>query len=433
MFKLALSNIWNRRGRYGFLLLELIAVTALGWHVMDRLVVLDYQYNQPVGYDADLLCVIGIAEKPIDWNHDYGEQIKSNRESFMRILSNIRSLPEVDKATPVKGGLMEKGASMQMSMSVEDKWIKFADVTYFPGEDFFTTFGIKGPDGEDISDYLSKLDGYGRIEPVNSVRAANPNGDPYAKNDSILAVHEERMRDMPGRVLDGDRPLLGMTWPVRFSSVSANHVPVFKTPILATEYGNGIVARLNPDIDRDKFVTGLLSRMSDFNDGDLSVSSVRSYADLSEERQNRESGADRRLDKIFTLFFLSNVCLGIIGIFWMMTRKRAPEVGVLRAFGFSSGKIRHLLFSEVGIIAVTAWLIGCMIYLVYALKHGLFMGNIEEDTYIFQTTWVENFPAHFAIISVIILALVLVAVMVGVAGPGWKLSRVNPIDVLRDE
>lgn len=187
--------------------------------------------------------------------------------------------------------------------------------------------------------------------------------------------------------------------------------------------------RLHPDVDRENFVTQLLGRIGEFRRGNIRAVMVRSYRSIIEENQNRESGPDRRLDRIFAVFFLLNVCLGVTGTFWMMTRKRSPEVGVMRAFGFTPGRVRRLLFFEVVLLSVVSWVIGCGLYLIYALKKGLFMGNTDDFTH----TWVESFPQHFAVISGIILILLMASVLIGVVGPGWRLSRVNPVVALRDE
>ncbi|MDE5912425.1 MAG: hypothetical protein K2G81_02120 [Muribaculaceae bacterium] len=55
MLKLALKNLWNRRGRYGWLFAELIIAAVLCWFVIDHLVVsASYLSGIDYGYDHDL-------------------------------------------------------------------------------------------------------------------------------------------------------------------------------------------------------------------------------------------------------------------------------------------------------------------------------------------------------------------------------------------
>lgn len=171
--------------------------------------------------------------------------------------------------------------------------------------------------------------------------------------------------------------------------------------------------------------------LDELQSGKVVAYNIRSYNDISEELQNRTSGPERRLDLIFALFFLFNVCLGVTGTFWMMTRKRSEEVGVLRAYGSSRSGILSLLINEAVILTIAAWIVGCSLWLYYALGAGLFMGDIQSGGLV--KSWVESFPLHFAIVSGIILVLLIISVLIGVAGPGYKLSRVEPVDALRDE
>ena len=47
--------------------------------------------------------------------------------------------------------------------------------------------------------------------------------------------------------------------------------------------------------------------------------------------------------------------------------------------------------------------------------------------------WVSNFWEHFGIVSLIVYALIIICVIIGTLLPALKLSRINPVDALRDE
>lgn len=423
MLKLALMNLWNRRGRYGWLFVELIIVSLLSWMVLDRLVVLTYQYNRPLGYDADLLVTmqledVGRRDRDYVPDRDYVND-------FYDLLGYVRSLPEVDKATPCSDRGLEFGSGMSTGFVTPDgSWINYITIQYVPGQQYFSTYGLKGDGGADNADYLSDIPGPGMMMTRRLAGFRFPGQDPFEACDSMIENAGEPTR--PSQV---PKRLLALVGEFRPTSTEPGSFGFEFMALPASVRTDRIVMRLHPDVDRENFVTQLLGRIGEFRRGNIRAVMVRSYRSIIEENQNRESGPDRRLDRIFAVFFLLNVCLGVTGTFWMMTRKRSPEVGVMRAFGFTPGRVRRLLFLEVVLLSVVSWVIGCGLYLIYALKKGLFMGNTDDFTH----TWVESFPQHFAVISGIILILLMASVLIGVVGPGWRLSRVNPVVALRDE
>ena len=74
-------------------------------------------------------------------------------------------------------------------------------------------------------------------------------------------------------------------------------------------------------------------------------------------------------------FFLVNLCLGVIGTFWLQTRTRREEVGVMLSFGATRSDIVRLLMGEGTVLTVVASLTGFLLYLQYALKEGLAKGQ----------------------------------------------------------
>lgn len=433
MISLALKNIWHRRKRYGWLFIELIAVTFISWYVIDRLVVLSYQYNEPVGYDRDRLCILSTA-----LDVDPGTNIFSveNKDTdFRGLLAQIRALPQVERATPVDPyQMMDRGFNSTNGCQAPDGTSYcYNTMFYISGQDFFETFGITTDGGEEGLKYLSDLDG-ANITVLTRTLAfvLYRNKNPMEVSDSLYQAAIEKNPDAeswqkPNRVV-------GLVDDVKPKSTVSGHFGLEFKPLSQAAMAAGswdIAIRLKPGVNVNSFVTQINSSIKDFKSGKAIAVDVRSYDDISEEFQNRESGPERRLDMIFAFFFLFNVCLGVTGTFWMMTRKRSEEVGVLRAYGSSRSGILGLLISEAVILTLVAWLVGCALWLYYALGAGLFMGDIQNGG--LAKSWVEIFPLHFAIISGIILVLLIVAVLIGVAGPGYKLSRVEPVDALRDE
>ena len=117
----------------------------------------------------------------------------------------------------------------------------------------------------------------------------------------------------------------------------------------------------------------------------------------------------------------------------------------MRSFGASRNSIMHLIVSEGVLLATTSVVIGCLIYLQYAIKEGLNLGfynsmenedgspltvSIENAS---NLDWVNTFGTHFLIVSAIIYLIILAVVIIGVSIPAKRLSSIPPVDALREE
>ena len=133
------------------------------------------------------------------------------------------------------------------------------------------------------------------------------------------------------------------------------------------------------------------------------------------------------------IFFLINLCLGVIGTFWLQTRDRTEEVGVLRSFGAKRLDILSMLLGESVVIATISVAVGCFIYLQIALKMGLYEGYTSFFILNIMDTWITHFWAHFMIISMLSYSIITITVLIGTYLPARILSNINSIDALRDE
>lgn len=93
-----------------------------------------------------------------------------------------------------------------------------------------------------------------------------------------------------------------------------------------------------------------------------------------------------------------------------------------------------MLLGEGTVLTVISVLAGCFLYLQYAMSEGLFQGyGLEKVPETMISHWVTGFGTHFIGVSGIVLAIILSVVLVGIYIPGRNISRVNPVDALRDE
>lgn len=126
-----------------------------------------------------------------------------------------------------------------------------------------------------------------------------------------------------------------------------------------------------------------------------------------------------------------NLILGVIGTFWLQTRKRIPEMGIRRAFGAARGSLVRMLLAENLLLATAGCLIGFLLYWQYAIHNGLAFGdevNLEQNV---VDNWIGSFGEHFMVVSLIVYGLIAVCVIVGTLIPAVAVSRVQIVDAIR--
>ena len=103
MLKLILKNLWSRRRNNGWLMAELILVAILSWIIFDPVIVVTYDRQRPLGYDADRLCMVSVAMlQPQAPGYDpQGADSASLMQAYMNIVERTRQHPDVKNATPM--------------------------------------------------------------------------------------------------------------------------------------------------------------------------------------------------------------------------------------------------------------------------------------------------------------------------------------------
>lgn len=196
-----------------------------------------------------------------------------------------------------------------------------------------------------------------------------------------------------------------------------------------------MVVRLLPDVNVNEFVKGIEASGDYYNSGNYYVFDVSSYNDMIRQIGS-EYAVFNKIILALTIFFLLNVVLGIVGTFWLQTRNRTRDAGVMRSFGATRWNIRKMLLGEGVVLSTIAVAIGCFIYYHIALEFPFlskaFAIRYDEGFNIIDY-WVTNFGEHFMIISLLCYVVVVLTVSIGIYIPARKISNVNPIDALRDE
>ena len=428
MWKLILKNIWSRRKQNGWLLAELVVVTVVTWVIIDPVVVLWHDTSLPMGYDIDRICKVELASK-LPMAKDY-DRTASDADAQALLIDKMRMHPSVAIACPLGNKYLSSRGYSSGSLQMDTTLFRVSFVDFYPHTDFFRAYGIKPIEGSPNAMELDSLtyDSNDIIITRSLAEAFFPEGQ---------AVGKTFFNAWEGRDTTFIR-IRGVVEDVRLRPTYRAASVVFTPSTYRPSRGNNVhvLLRLKPDISMQAFLNDFQSYMEkELRAGNWSAISATPYETMI-SNQEYTSGATNtiRLNVALAVFFLVNLCLGVIGTFWLQTRKRSEEAGIMRSFGATPRHVLLMLLGEGTVLTVISVLTGCFLYLQYAMNEGLFQGyGLEKVPEAMISHWVTGFGTHFIGVSGIVLAIILLVVLVGIYIPGRNISRVNPVDALRDE
>lgn len=431
MWKLILKNLWSRRRRNGWLLAELILVAILSWYIFDPVMVVTYERHLPLGYDADRLCMVSVGMLPQEapGYEPQAADSASLMQTYLNLVDRARQHPDVEQATPVLSfvypGAMGTGTS---SFIAEGDSVAHTAlfIEFLPHTHFFETYGFQFGKGSMSAAQLSDLD----------------NGDYYIMTEDLLEgmfrTHIYRNQRC-WKVNGTDTCYTAVKGTVKSCKYLSNKRPVpivfmpLQNPDIRSSLDNmRIVVRLKEGVRMERFLHDFRSWMlRQLRIGNLYARELQSYDEINAAREFSDSTVLYRRSLSIALFFLVNLCLGVIGTFWMQTRTRREEVGVMLSYGATPHRIRLLLLGEGTALTTLATFIGCFIYLQYAFSEGLNTGSSLMEAV--TPSWVDNFGLHFFFVSLMVYVILLLVVWIGIYIPARRISSISPTEALRDE
>lgn len=431
MWKLILKNLWSRRRRNGWLLAELILVAILSWYIFDPVMVVTYERHLPLGYDADRLCMVSVTMFPQEAS-GYEPQAADSAslvQAYLNLVDRVRRHPDVEQATPVLSfvypGAMGIGTS---SFIAEGDSVAHTAlfIEFLPHTHFFETYGFQSGKGSMSATQLSDLD----------------NGDYYIMTEDLLEgmfrTHIYRNQRC-WKVNGTDTCYTAVKGTVKSCKYLSDKRPVpivfmpLQNPDILSSLDNmRIVVRLKEGVRMERFLHDFRPWMlRQLRIGNLYARELQSYDEINAAREFSDSTVLYRRSLSIALFFLVNLCLGVIGTFWMQTRTRREEVGVMLSYGATPHRIRLLLLGEGTALTTLATFIGCFIYLQYAFSEGLNTGSSLMEAV--TPSWVDNFGLHFFFVSLMVYVILLLVVWIGIYIPARRISSISPTEALRDE
>ena len=445
-----LNNIWSQRTNNVWLFLELIVVCFVAWTQLDPIIVRLYYRSLPSGIDGDRMVVANIlSTRPYDiadnsmtqeerdnqyWKREaeYGEEANVIK---LQLLA-IDGVEQASIADPVMGIYARTdlfsspgGFSNMLRYAWQNDTVLVNDICYAKDEHFFETYGIQPIAGCKTSKELSDID-QGWI--VSQSLAEHYFGSPEA------AINKELHAAF---FADGDwhQPIVAVVNDVHVSEKDYNTWAVYSNNGTIRTGGsqNLIVLRLKPGVNPSRFAEEQNLKPWNYASDHYAVASFTAYDDIGSSRNQFATPSlsyDFNLQIATALFFLVNLCLGVIGTFWMQTKRRTEESGIMRAFGATKRRIMSMFLAEGWVLATVSMFIACVLYLNY-VKMGF--GELCISTHQPGTqpdpTWVADKPLHFLIISAIVYIIILCTVLIGTTIPAVKIVRARITEALREE
>ena len=445
-----LNNIWSQRTNNVWLFLELIVVCFVAWTQLDPIIVRLYYRSLPSGIDGDRMVVANIlSTRPYDIADDSMTQEERDNQYWKReaeygeeanvIKLQLLAIDGVEQASiadPVMGIYARTdlfsspgGFSNMLRYAWQNDTVLVNDICYAKDEHFFETYGIQPIAGCKTSKELSDID-QGWI--VSQSLAEYYFGSPEA------AINKELHAAF---FADGDwhQPIVAVVNDVHVSEKDHNTWAVYSNNGTIRTGGsqNLIVLRLKPGINPRRFAEEQNYHAWNYASDNYAVASFTAYDDIGSSRNQFATPSlsyDFNLQIATAVFFLINLCLGVIGTFWMQTKRRTEESGIMRAFGATKRRIMSMFLAEGWVLATVSMFIACVLYLNY-VKMGF--GELCISTHQPSTqpdpTWVADKPLHFLIVSAIVYLIILCTVLIGTAIPAVKIIGAKITNALRDE
>lgn len=436
-----LKNIWNHRRTNAWIFIELVLIAIISWVIIDPVAVGLSDLNMPNGYDNDHMLVVDMVSYPKTASSYDSTAVTPERRysDICNLMMKLRNHPDIRYVTinlnnsMIGGGTRTVVCPWTGNLAADTLRKMSFEFYYFKGTDFFQTYGIESVEGSPSAEELSD-----RYVPMwQEAVVTKAFADLYWPGENPMGKHlMEGINQVTGDTVFST--VVGVVSDVRHVPVSRSYTQVFRTcddGWLKEHAGSSfyLIARTceGKDIREIKDeITGWARK--ELKAGNYHMRTVRTYDELI-ERTARMYGAtcQLRLSYLLAGFFLMNLILGVIGTFWLQTRKRIPEMGIRRAFGAARGSLVRMLLAENLLLATAGCLIGFLLYWQYAIHNGLAFGdevNLEQNV---VDNWIGSFGEHFMVVSLIVYGLIAVCVIVGTLIPAVAVSRVQIVDAIR--
>lgn len=335
MIKHYFKLLWKRRGKNAFLFVELVLVLWVLFAVFSLGISKYQQFVSPLGFEWQ-----GVYRVYFDRD--------SSQHTMDRIKQGFLSMPEVAAASysvavaPYLGNTWSNGNDLNgMSFS-----------TYFlhADEDILKAWSIPLQEGK----FYSKADTGGRYMPIVVNREFVQQ---YLQGKEAVGYRFKFWENQEAEVV-------GVIKNFRFQGDFEKERPFSILPMRQASHYQNIILKVKPNTGPE-----IEKKINDFMEASLK-SSEFGIVKVEDQRAfvNKQTYIPMGILAFLALFLMINIILGLFGILRYNISKRVPEIGLRKALGASSSKIRAQFTGEMMTLSVLA----AGVALVFALQVPFF-------------------------------------------------------------
>ena len=423
MLRHIINLLWSSRRRNLWIMLELIVIAIVSWVIIDPLFVLKYNQSIPNGYEAEGLYRLELTRNSAD-------TVSVPMDDYRRIMNGLRNHRDVESATCGLAGAYPSSPGNNMNQLFKDTTkVVTTFIPFFSNSGFFRTWRFR-----------SATDGtWEALENLN-----HPKGSVILTEDAALLLSggENLVGQSVYSVRDTTEfPVVGVMQPIKMRNsmqpylvrlVSIGNEEQMPEQVLNSSLC--IFFRTKAHVTEARFMEEFMPWVDDnLLSGSLIFSKLAPFWQVQNESDLSEGVTNEiQMKYVLAYFFMINLLLAVCGTFWLHTRTRREEIGVRFSYGASSGGICRMLIGEAFVLTTVAVIIGCFIYLQWGYYDGFYVikGPIPSNDSLYLP---NHFIAHFCIVSFIVYVVMIVVTWLGVYIPARSISKISPVEALRDE
>lgn len=414
-----LRMIFSRWRNNGWVLGELFLVFIVMWYLCDSLGCLKYIFYQPLGYDIEHVYRLDVSMG--GESRDTTLSSAAKHVALANRLSRMEGIEAVGMcywSLPMSGNNSFNSLNVTDSIGITMRYVRCTD-------EYMKVFRF----GEDPQRPFSQM-------PVdeNSLMLSRGAYDTYSKKypsfslDTPLGNGGEEGFPMRAKgVIDAFREY-------RYGANARWYFERIDDHLMLDEehrfWEPQITFRVKAEVDNPDYRQYFLDEMAPKLDIDnLFVVDAVPYTLQQEEFEVLLGDTDRiNTHMVIVIFLLVNVFLGLVGTFWLRTRRRRGEIALRLSMGSSRAQIGRLLIGE-----------GLLLLTLVAFPAALVCYNVAiSEPALGNSALISLWPVEWSFIRFIVgtlAAWLLIAVMVviGIWFPARQAMQIQPAEALHEE
>lgn len=413
-----LHMIWARLSNNGWVLAELFLVFIVMWFLCDSLGCMKYTFYRPLGYNIDHVYRLTMIQ-----GGENRDTTLLNADKFLNILKKLELEPTVEAASLSYWSLPMSGANSYNKLAVRDTIERNGRMIYATGG-YTRVFRMQ----EDSGRVFASLP-----IGINNVMLSQAVADYFKKRVPEFSLNTPLTwrGDTVNTVIQGG--IVGSFRDYRYGNDAYWIFMRLGEQFIREEFGNQwaqIVFRVKPAADgldyREQFLREIAPRLDTDN---IFVADAEPYTQMQAQFEVLCGDTDKvNSQAIVVLFLLGNVFLGLIGTFWVRTRRRRSEIALRLAMGSTKRQIFFLLVGE-GLLLLALVTLPAMV-VCYNVGVGEFT--------IGRTALIATWPVEWSIIRFLLGSigawlLIALMVMMGIWYPARQAMKVEPAEALHED